>query len=272
MSNLHSSRRRLLGTASIAVAATALTGCAASRVTEHRPSTFVLVHGSWHGSWCYRRVADLLRGRQHNVYALTLTGLADRSHLLSPQIGLQTHVDDVVNLIKWEGLDQIVLVGHSYGGMVITGAVERIAPKVKSLVYLDAFVPASGQSLIDLSSAGSRARYDELAKKNGSGYIDPFPAKAFKVNDADQSWVDAMCTPHPYATFKDALPSATEFEKVRTKVYVRASDYPQPAFEAAASRLAARSDWQVIRLAASGHDVMVDRPMETAQILMAAAR
>lgn len=118
--------------------------------------TFVLVHGGWRGGWCWRRVADRLLRAGHTVYTPTLTGLADRSHLLTGSIGLTTHVTDIVNLIRWENLTEIVLVGHSYGGSVISAAVERSSSSVRSMVFVDAFVPERGEAIIDLSSKNPR--------------------------------------------------------------------------------------------------------------------
>src|ERR1700728_4589280 len=112
--------------------------------------TFVLVHGAWHGGWCWRRVTDRLTVKGHRVYTPTLTGVADRSHLLSESVNLSTHVTDVVNLIRWEEMTDIVLCGHSYGGMVVTGVADKMSERIAALVYLDAFVPESGQSMQDL--------------------------------------------------------------------------------------------------------------------------
>jgi pimeloyl-ACP methyl ester carboxylesterase len=112
-------------------------------------STFVLVHGAWHGGWCYKRVAQLLRQSGHEVYTPTLTGLGERSHLMNRTIDLETHVRDIVDVIRWEELSDLVLCGHSYGGMVISGVVEKVPEKIRALVYLDAFVPDSGQALTD---------------------------------------------------------------------------------------------------------------------------
>src|ERR1700685_1291780 len=113
-------------------------------------ATFVLVHGAWGGALIWRRNAQALRKAGHEVYTPTLTGLGERSHLMSPTINLDTHVTDVVNVIKTEELSDVVLVGHSYGGMVVTGVADALSDKIRSLVYLDAFVPQNGQSLINL--------------------------------------------------------------------------------------------------------------------------
>ena len=119
-------------------------------------STFVLVHGAWHGSWCWKRVRKALQDQGHQVFTPTLTGIAERSHLLSPTVNLDTHIDDVVNLIRWEELSDVVLCGHSYGGAVISGVADRIPDRIRSLVYLDAFLLEDGESLHDLLSEGQR--------------------------------------------------------------------------------------------------------------------
>lgn len=115
--------------------------------------TYVIVHGAWGGSWDWRTVDSLLGSRGHQVYRPSLTGLGERVHLASPSIGLTTHIDDVVNTILWENLDNVVLVGHSYGGMVITGVADRIPERIRGLVYVDAFLPDSGETALILADS-----------------------------------------------------------------------------------------------------------------------
>src|SRR3954464_8697480 len=112
-------------------------------------ASFVLVHGAWHGSWCWQRVRSALQALGHQVFTPTLTGVGERSHLLSTQVDLRTQILDVVNLIRWEGLNDIVLCGHSYGGFVVSGVADELPERVRSLVFLDAFVPENGESLAD---------------------------------------------------------------------------------------------------------------------------
>jgi len=119
--------------------------------------TIVLVHGAWHGAWCYRRVAELLRRSGYRVYTPTLTGLGERSHLLSRSINLSTHIADIANLIRWEEIEQFVLVGHSYGGMVVTGVADAMSDRVSALVYLDGILATAGKRSTP-SSAGSGRR------------------------------------------------------------------------------------------------------------------
>ncbi|HLZ99458.1 MAG TPA: alpha/beta fold hydrolase, partial [Steroidobacteraceae bacterium] len=119
-------------------------------MTNGNGQTIVLVHGAWHGGWCYRRVADLLRRSGHRVYTPTLTGLGERSHLLTRSINLSTHITDITNMMRWEDLRQVILVGHSYGGMVVTGVADAVTDRVSALVYLDAFLPTTGKSFHDI--------------------------------------------------------------------------------------------------------------------------
>ena len=112
-------------------------------------STYVLVHGAWHGSWCWKRVRKALQANGHDVFTPTLTGLGERSHLLSREVNLETHIDDVVNLIRWEELSNIVLCGHSYGGVVVSGVADRVPDRIGALIYLDAFVLEDGRSVHD---------------------------------------------------------------------------------------------------------------------------
>src|SRR2546429_2117157 len=132
-------RRGMLASAGVGASAAALGGTPARAQTGAR-NTFVLVHGAWHGSWCWRRVADLLQQRGHKVFAPTMTGLGERSHLIDGKINLTTHVTDTVNVIKWENLHDIVLVGHSYGGIIISGVAEAIRDAIGSLLFLRALV------------------------------------------------------------------------------------------------------------------------------------
>src|SRR5262249_22052490 len=149
--------------------------------------TFVLVHGAWHGAWCWRRVADRLEGKGHKVFAQTLTGLCDRAHLLTKDINLATHVTDIANLVKWEGLENIVLVGHSYPGCVVTEVAERIGPSIGSIVFLDAFLPEPGDSLLTLASPTTRKMLEEATAK-GDLALKPIPAAVFNVNEKDRAW------------------------------------------------------------------------------------
>ena len=179
-------------------------------------ATYVLVHGGGHGGWCYQKVTRLLQAAGHTVYAPSLTGLAERSHLLAPGIDLDTHITDVVSLLFYEDLHDVVLVGHSYGGMVITGIADRAADRVGKVVYLDAANPVNGQSLVDVAGPviemtrpmGEVVDGVELVLLPGAG------AGAFYgVTDPDDlAWMDARLTGHPWACFEQKLVLTNEDE------------------------------------------------------------
>ena len=154
-------------------------------------STFVLVHGAWHGSWCWKRVRKALQAQGHEVFTPTLAGLGERSHLLSPQVDLETHIADVVNLIRWEELSDVVLCGHSYGGAVISGAADRVVDHIGGLVYLDAFVLANGECIYDHVPVAQRT------VQGGDWRVSPIPAEVFSVNPADAGWVNRQSRPLP---------------------------------------------------------------------------
>jgi pimeloyl-ACP methyl ester carboxylesterase len=228
--------------------------------------TFVLVHGAWHGGWCWRRVADLLEAKGHKVFTPTLTGVGERSHLImSGTITLDTHITDVVNVIQWESLQDIVLVGHSYGGFVVSGVAEQVQPAISSIVFLDAFVPQNGQSLIDLTVPDAPVAKFATAKSD-VGRPAP-PAKAFRVNEKDQAWVDSKLTPQPTAVSLTPIVLTGAREKIAKKTYIRAEFYPNPTFEDYFEKLRKDPTWRTYSVP-SGHDVMIDMPDRLAAILL----
>jgi pimeloyl-ACP methyl ester carboxylesterase len=229
-------------------------------------TTFVLVHGAWHGGWCWNRVAQLLSAKQHTVITPTLTGLGERSHLLNPGIDLETHILDVVNVMKWQELREIVLVGHSYGGAVISGVAERMETSIASLVMLDAFIPANGQSVSDLMVPQRRDAILKAASE-GTTSFPPVPAAAFNVNESDRGWVDVQCTPHPIKCFLQKLELTGARDRIAKKAYIRAANYDSTPFDAALSQ-ARDTGWRTFEMAA-GHDVMIDAPAQLAEMLEA---
>ena len=160
-----------------------------SAQAQAQQKTFVLIHGAWHGGWCWRRVSDLLEKKGHKVFSPTLTGVGERSHLLSKDVNLDTHITDIVNVFKWEDLKDVCLVAHSYGGWPSSGALEQIGDRVSSIVWLDAFKPENGQKGIDYASEFSRKAFQEAVAKGEPGRKGP-KAEAFKVNEKDRAWVD----------------------------------------------------------------------------------
>ena len=222
-------------------------------------ATFVLVHGAWHGSWCWARVRRALRERGHDVFTPTLTGLGERSHLLSRDIDLEVHVDDVANLIRWEALDEVILCGHSYGGAVISGAADALPERIAALVYLDAFLLEAGESLHDLLPDEQRALQLSLADAHGEGWrVPPIPAAVFNVNARDRDWVDRQCTPQPLATFQQTLRPSGGLATIARSHFILASGWEGSPFTASYRRAKGRG-WTTSEIAC-GHDVMLDEP------------
>jgi pimeloyl-ACP methyl ester carboxylesterase len=231
--------------------------------------TFVLIHGAWHGGWCWRRVADLLEQQGHKVFAPTLTGLGERSHLLRAGIDVSTHITDVVNVLKWERLDSVVLCGHSYAGLVISGVAEQMASAIGSIVFLDAFVPEDGDSMVEITSQATRDRLKGAVERGDIG-VPPPPAAMFKVNDKDQAWVDALCVPQPIGTMTEKMKLSGARDRIGKKAYIRATAYANPGFDKALARVKADRSWRAYELPC-GHDVMVDMPERLAEILLEVA-
>jgi pimeloyl-ACP methyl ester carboxylesterase len=232
--------------------------------------TFVLVHGAWHGGWCWRRVADILRAKGHVVYTPTLTGLADRSHLMSKDITLKTHADDVANLIRWERLENVCLVGHSYGGFVISLVAEDVGDKLSSFVFLDAFVPADGEDRLAMINPAVRAEIEAGTARGEVSRAAP-PASYFRVQaPEDIPWVDSLMTPQPNGTWMGKMKLTGARERVAKKTYIRAGKYPSESFDQGMAKCGKRPGWDCFALPA-GHDVMVDAPRELAEALIRAA-
>lgn len=233
-------------------------------------STYVLVHGAWHGSWCWKRVRKALQAQGHEVFTPTLTGVGERSHLLSPQVNLETHIDDVVNLIRWEELSNVVLCGHSYGGAVISGVADRIPDRVDALVYLDAFLLDHGRSVHDEVPPEHRNAQLEGARVHGEGWkVPPIPAAGFNVNAKDAAWMDRQCTMQPLAAFQQPLRLSGKMGAVKDVTFVMATGYDGSPFMPSYERAKAKG-WKTLSMA-RGHDVMLDMPEELTTILLNAA-
>ena len=233
-------------------------------------TTFVLVHGAWHGGWCWKFVTQLLQAQGHRVFIPTLTGLADKSHLLTPDINLETHVTDVVNLIKWEELEEVALCGHSYGGMVITGVASQIPDKLSALIYLDAFLPEHGKSLRDYTPADQSDATAKAAAETSLNTVPPIPAAKFRIRDENQAWVDSQCTPQPFGCMDQPVKRTVVLEDIAKCTYIRAMKHDPSNFIQFQELTDADPRWHC-RTVDSGHDVMVDDPEELAELLVEAA-
>ena len=237
-------------------------------------ANFVLVHGAWHGGWCYRETAAALRAAGHTVFTPTHTGVGERFHQSAENITLETHIRDVCGCIEWEELSDVILVGHSYGGMVITGVADRMSDRIRSLVYLDAFIPGHGDSLIGLLSkalvpevaAQFIGAFRGTALQDHSGLMQPIPAEMFNIAQANRERVDRLCRPQALATFEVPLLLTGGGDKIANRLYILADGWDPSPFRHFAAKFKDKSGWEVVKVPC-GHDVMVDLPQELAQQL-----
>jgi len=228
-------------------------------------ATFVLVHGAFHGSWCYSRVAAALRSHGHDVHIPTLSGVGELAHLSSHSINLSTHVQDVVSVIESDDLTDVILCGHSYGGMVITGVAGQVGERIRTLLYLDAVVPEDGQSAFDIAGPDITQLLLGLAAQNGT-MMEPPAAEFFQVNAKDVDWVNRMCTPHPVATFVEKLRHTGKESLVTRHTYVLCQQYPSvnhPTY----AKVKDMPSWKTVSLDC-GHDLMVDDPQTLTALLL----
>lgn len=260
-------RRQVMAGAAIAGAAAAIPGGPALAQSERK--TFVLVHGGWRGGWCWRPTADLLEAQGHKVFTPTLTGLGERSHLLQKGINLETHTTDVVNVFKYERLENVVLVGHSVGGFVITPVAQEVRELVSSIVFLDAFLPLVGQSANNTASQAARDSQNK-ALADGEITMPAFPSRAFAGDEANWAWIDSLASPHPILPLIDECKAVDGRESIARKTYIRATRFQLPAFDDAVSRVRNDPTWKVFEMDC-GHDVMIDRPQELTDILLQVA-
>lgn len=229
---------------------------------------FVLVHGAWHGGWCWQRVAAHLRSKGHTVYTPTLTGLGERSHLLRPDISLETFVDDIANLIRWEQLCKVNLVGHSFGGLVISGVADVLPKQIQQLIYLDAFILPSGISTFDTLPEDLVNKMRESAQGHGVAAVPAPPPQALGLHDPnDLRFVADRLTPQPLSTYDSAL--NLQNPTIGNHLPCTYIACTEPAFRAvSASRQWAQDqkNWE-IREFNSGHLPMVSAPEPLAKLL-----
>jgi pimeloyl-ACP methyl ester carboxylesterase len=237
-------------------------------------TTYVLVHGGLHGGWCWKRPAALLRDRGHDVYAPTLTGMGERLHLLTLGVGLSTHIEDIVGLLEWEDLSDVVLVGHSYGGMPITGVAERAPERISSLIYLDALFPQDGEAAVDILQAEMAKVVREVVETEGEGWRFPVPkgytAATFGVTDPeDARWVNSKLSPMPAAAMFEPLGSTARARRL-PGAYITCSRAMSidPAVVRRAGERAARDSSFRLATIDSGHDAMISAPEELATLLV----
>jgi pimeloyl-ACP methyl ester carboxylesterase len=234
----------------------------------HDSATFVLVHGAWSDQSIWAPLAQILRAKGHRVLTPTLSGVGRRSHLMRPDIGIADHVEDVVQEIRFEEARDVVLVGHSYGGMVITGVADRIPERISSLVYLDAFLPEDGQAIVDFQVSPPMVEMQLAARDRGEHEM-PFPAafiEEFQI-PAEDMW---RFTPHPLACFVEPIRLSGAHKAIPKKTYVWATAM-KDGFKEFHDRVVADPAWQTVTVP-TNHIVQLEAPEHTAQILQGAIR
>jgi len=242
-----------------------------------KSTIYVLVHPAWHGAWFWKKVVPHLRKHGSLVVTPTLTGLGERSHLARPEIGLATHVADVVNVLQYEDLRDVILVGHSSSGAVITGAADRAPERIAHVVYLDAFVPEDGQAVFDLITPDRRQALEGLVKSEGKGWLLPRFApppwetivpEMWGVSDNDDvRWLLERLGPTPVGHFRDPVHRTNAAAEGLQRTYIRCRQFPNPRFDQHAD-MARRTPLWGCRELTAGHHAAVTMPDNVADLLL----
>lgn len=229
-------------------------------MNDSKMTTYVLVHGSWHGGWCWKKLLPFLRQENLTVYTPTLTGLGERSHVVTPNTGLSVHIQDIVNLLEFEDLHEVILVGHSYGGMVITGVAEH-SERLGKLVYLDGLVPEDGQSIFDLFRSMEK---DFKQSADRQGLVPSWAPEDFGVTDPqDLAWMAPRLTPMPILTHAEKLHAPTMKAKMLPRSFIHCTQFGLGAF---GEKI--RSEGGRVFTLNTGHDAMITQPQAVAEILV----
>ncbi len=237
------------------------------------PSPFVLVHGAWGGAWVWRRVLAPLRAAGHEVHAVTLTGDGDRAHLRHRDIKLAQHVADLVAAVQAEELQRVLLVGHSYGGMVVTGAADRLLQQdpqaVAGIVYIDAMVPLPGEGWGEQHGAETVAARMAAAERNDFALPPPDPMD-FGIDGADREWLRRRQVPHPFGPYRDPLHFDGQRWAALPRTFIDCTQPAYPTIAAMRQRVRQLPGFRVVEMA-TGHFPMVTQPAELVQHLLRAA-
>jgi len=229
---------------------------------------FLLIHGAWHGGWVWNEISEILRYQRYSVSTPTLTGLGEKKHLLSSKITIETFIEDVVNHIIFENLNDIILVGHSFAGSVISGVADRLKDRIQKLIYFDAMILIDGQKPFDITPKETVEQRIELAKKFGNNISIPAPsADAFGVFDIKKSLLlEEKLTPHPLSAFQSKLILKNEVGNGIPLSYIFCT---KPVYKSLESsrEVVRKMKWPIFELNA-GHDAMLTHPKETLNLLI----
>lgn len=235
-------------------------------------ATFVLVHGAFIGGWAFRRVASLLRAKGHDVYTPTLTGIGERIHLLQPAVNYSIHVEDVVNLIQYEGLSDVILVGHSYAGLVVTGVADRQPSRIAKLVYLDSQIASNGRNALGGSPGGTSDKLEQMSAAEGPKMLPPISLDAMGIVDAvDRAWVEPLLCALPMACLEEFV-TLEHGDPKMPRHYIRCTDREAMHAFFGGDPLAlfvekAKNEGFQFHEIASGHHPMITHPKELTAIL-----
>jgi pimeloyl-ACP methyl ester carboxylesterase len=234
-------------------------------------ATYVLIHGAWHGGWKWRIVAPALRRAGHEVYAPSLTGMGERKHLAHPGINLDTHIQDVVSLIEMEDLNDVLLLGHSYGGMVVTGVADRVTDRIRHLIYLDAFVPENGKCLLDYAVPERAARMKEEGEK--TGLVTPPPMSLWGLTKPEHlAFAGPREVMHAYGTMSQRIRIENPEKLARlSKTFIYCSSPATGSFDQFAAKYRNDPAWRFHELK-TGHDAMTLIPDQVIAILLQTAQ
>jgi pimeloyl-ACP methyl ester carboxylesterase len=227
------------------------------------------VHGAFHGAWCWGPLVDLLTAAGHRVFAPTLTGVGERAHLVDPQVGVETFVGDVVDLLEQEDLTDVVLVGHSFGAIAVNGAADVVPSRLSRLVYLDGFVVREGESAFDRLDPKVVAGCVRLADEYGAGVAIPAPPPAtFGITDPDlTAWVQRRLTPQPLRSYRDRVRLRGPMANGLPAVYLACTAQSQPMMETSWV-LAKHGGWCRWQELSEVHDAMLTAPSRLAGVLL----
>jgi pimeloyl-ACP methyl ester carboxylesterase len=228
-------------------------------------AVFVVAHGAWSAAWAWKKMRPLLRAAGHEIWTPTYTGLGERAHLASPAVDLDTHIKDVIGTLEMEDLTDVVLIGHSYGGMVATGVADRARDRIAQVIYLDAFVPKDGQSLLDLQDAQARDHMRELARTSGDGWRVPPNPMPPDTAPEDVAWAAPRRLPQPLKTFEQVLHLSAKTPPPRSYIYCR-RNRPGDVFRQFLERAQKETGWRHFEMDAS-HNPHITVPQELMQLL-----
>jgi pimeloyl-ACP methyl ester carboxylesterase len=272
-------REALAAIGGSAISAVAIPGASNARSQEDSKMTYVLIHPAWFGGWCWKKLSPLLRAQGHEVFAPTLTGLGERAHLARPEIGLEIHVRDITSVIEYEDLHNVILVGNSSGGMVMTGVADHMPERIARLVFLDAFVPTDGQSMLDVIPPDRRPAMEAFVQKEGDGWLLPRFApppweklvpEAWQVTEgADLDWILPRLRPTPFGHFKEPVRRKNPAAENLPRTYIR-TQWPHPGLDRYAAAASETAGWQSRRIASS-HLPYITHPGQLAALLLEAA-